>query len=77
MLGSGDQEGVDASVFNAVRQIGESQPEDREDDDSLAMTPEMEAAWRNFVKDSKLSEGEFWSQDDVFEGFKPLERDEQ
>jgi hypothetical protein len=81
MLGSGDQEGVDASVFNAVRQIGASQPEDREDDDSLAeeqaMTPEMEAAWRNFVKDSKLSEGEFWSQDDVFEGFKPLERDEQ
>ncbi|KAI8105448.1 hypothetical protein M9434_000034 [Picochlorum sp. BPE23] len=81
MLGSGDQEGVDASVFNAVRQIGASQPEDREDDDNLAeeqaMTPEMEAAWRNFVKDSKLSEGEFWSQDDVFEGFKPLERDEQ
>lgn len=76
MLGSSDQDGVDASVFNAVRQIGENREDDDIDADEQEMTPEMEAAWRNFVKDSKLSEGEFWSQDDVFEGFKQLDRDE-
>lgn len=80
MLGSFD-EGVDTSVFNAVRQIGENAAgyddtdveatEEVEDRDT--MTKEMKAAWKNFVKDSKLSEGEFWTQDNIDQGLQEIE----
>ena len=81
MLDSYD-EGVDTSVFNAVRQIGAtaaaSEDYDEEEDeeeivDRESMTKEMKAAWDNFVKESKLSEGEFWSQDNIDQGLAEID----
>ena len=86
MLGSFD-EGVDTSVFNAVKRIGEnttiSHDDDRFEYDDLetvddrvegdTMTKEMQAAWKNFVKDSKLSEGEFWTKDNIDQGLAKIE----
>jgi len=80
VLGSFD-EGVDTSVFNAVRQIGESAAThddvDLEDDEDIVdretMTKEMKVAWNNFVKDSRLSEGEFWTQDNIDQGLDEIE----
>ena len=76
VLGSDD--GVDASVFTAVQQIGENSYEgarDADDDalESETMTPEIKAAWKQFVKQSKLSEGEFWSPDDIDQGLEEIE----
>lgn len=80
MLGSFD-EGVDTSVFTAVKQIGESasayEDIDYEDEEEVVdretMTKEMKAAWENFVKTSRLSEGEFWTQDDIDQGLDKIE----
>lgn len=86
MLGSFD-EGVDTSVFNAVKRIGENTTISHDDDgfeyDDLetvddrvegdTMTKEMQAAWKNFVKDSKLSEGEFWTKDNIDQGLAKIE----
>lgn len=81
MLDSYDQ-GVDTSVFNAVRQIGAtaaaSEDYDEEEDeeeivDRESMTKEMKAAWDNFVKESRLSEGEFWSQDNIDQGLAEID----
>ena len=73
MLGSDD--GVDASVFTAVQQIGEIREGDAEEDtlEPEMMTPEIKAAWKQFVKQSKLSEGEFWSPDDIDLGLEEIE----
>eukprot|EP00890_Picochlorum_soloecismus_P006207 jgi/Picsp_1/6588/NSC_03931-R1_---NA--- len=73
MLGDPEQ-GIDTSV----RKIGSNTAENKantvaEEDEEETMTPEMEAAWKEFVKESKLSEGEFWSFEDVDGGFERIE----
>jgi hypothetical protein len=106
MLGD---EGVDSSVFSAVRKKGDKKLEGksvtdksddsmdwmddlyRDDDDrsdagagleddgsnmedsETGMTPEIEKAWKSFVRDSKLQDGEFWSNDDIDEGLEEIE----
>lgn len=80
MLGSLD-EGVDTSVFTAVKKIGETasayEDIDYDDEEELVdretMTKEMKAAWEKFVKASRLSEGEFWTQDDIDQGLDKIE----
>ena len=86
------EDGVDASVFSAVRQIGENavdgesgdaaaprSSEDLPDDDDLyldsSMDEEIKKAYKDFVKNSKLGEGEFWNIEDEVEAFEKIEID--
>jgi hypothetical protein len=67
-----------SAVFDAVRKIGSNAAENKaktvaNDDEEETMTPEMQAAWKKFVKESKLSEGDFWSFEDIDGGFERIE----
>lgn len=66
------------AVFDAVRSKGgkgQGEFDDDEMDGDSGMTPEIKAAWSDFVKQSRLSEGEFWSQQDVDDGFEKIHID--
>ena len=85
------EDGVDASVFSAVRQKGEnavveaadaaasrSTEELPEGDDlypDASMDEEIKKAYKDFVKNSKLGEGEFWNIEDEVEEFAKIEID--
>ena len=88
------EDGVDASVFSAVRQKGENAvgeaaaaasrsmsglPEELAEEDDLypdaSMDEEIEKAYKDFVKNSKLGEGEFWNIEDEVEEFAKIEID--
>lgn len=88
------EDGVDASVFSAVRQKGENAvgeaaaaasrsmsglPEELAEEDNLypdaSMDEEIEKAYKDFVKNSKLGEGEFWNIEDEVEEFAKIEID--
>lgn len=61
-----------------MRKIGSNASEKKvnaaaDEEEKETMTPEMQAAWKQFVKESKLSEGEFWSFEDVDGGFERIE----
>jgi len=75
------EDGVDASVFSAVRQKGENVVVERDDlegdEDGLggmeSMDEEVKKAYKEFVKNSKLGEGEFWDINDEVEAFEKIE----
>ena len=85
------EDGMDASVFSAVRQKGEnaigeagdaaasrSTEELLEDDEvylDASMDEEIKKAYKDFVKNSKLGEGEFWNIEDEVEEFEKIEID--
>ena len=88
------EDGVDASVFSAVRKKGDnavvkeatddanaewmsdlSEHDDELEDVDAAMDEKIKKAYKDFVKDSKLGEGEFWDINDEVEAFEEIEID--
>lgn len=62
-------------VFDAVRQkgISASEGQEKEDEEDAMMTPEIEEAWKSFVKSSRVGEGKFWNLEDADEGFDKIQ----
>ena len=83
------EDGVDASVFSAVRAKGVNAVERGDDEDQedvenevdalesmeASMDDDIKKAYKEFVKNSRLGEGEFWNIDDEVEAFEKIEID--